>query len=66
VEIIASAFVAFLVGTWLVAGAVVTGQQPELCDLIGGTYEYTERGADVCPDGRWAELVGLGARVDPR
>lgn len=48
---------AFVLGAALVFGAVISGNQAELCAAIGGTYD---RGApDVCPDGQWRELIGL-------
>ena len=40
---------------WLVSfGAVVTGNVPELCARLRGTY--TPAGPDLCPDGQWRYL----------
>ena len=53
VEILA----ALLLGAVLTLGAVVSGNQEELCQAIGGTY--TVGAPDVCPDGQWRSLIGL-------
>jgi len=52
---IKDAVVALTVG-WIISfGAVVTGQVPELCVKLKGTY--TPTGIDRCPDGQWRNLL---------
>ena len=49
-----NAAVALTVG-WIISfGAVVTGNVPELCVRLKGTY--TPTGLDRCPDGQWRNL----------
>jgi len=47
--------VVFTVGWFIAFGSVVTGQVPELCAKLKGTY--TPTGPDRCPDGQWRNLV---------
>lgn len=59
---IPGAIVALLLGTFIVIGATVTGNQEALCKAMGGTYAPT--GPDICPGGTWAKLIG--ASGEPR
>jgi hypothetical protein len=59
---IPAAIVALVAGLFIVVGATVSGQQEALCKAMGGTYAPT--GADICPGGSWATLIG--ARPAPR
>ena len=47
--------VVFTVGWFIAFGSVVTGQVPELCAKLKGTY--TPYGIDRCPDGKWRYLL---------
>jgi hypothetical protein len=47
--------VVFTVGWFIAFGSVVTGQVPELCTKLKGTY--TPTGIDRCPDGQWRNLI---------
>ena len=49
------AAVVFTVGWFIAFGSVVTGQVPELCAKLKGTY--TPTGIDRCPDGKWRDLI---------
>jgi len=49
------AAVVFTVGWFIAFGSVVTGQVPELCAKLKGTY--TPTGIDRCPDGKWRYLI---------
>jgi len=49
------AAVVFTVGWFIAFGSVVTGQVPELCAKLKGTY--TPYGVDQCPDGKWRYLI---------
>ena len=49
------AAVVFTVGWFISFGAVVTGNVPQLCDALHGTY--TPTGIDRCPDGQWRYLL---------
>jgi len=59
---IPSIIIAFTVGAFLTLAAAVSGNSERLCDRLGGTYtpEVAISGGDVCADGKWAALVGLG------
>ena len=54
-ETIVSTIVAFVAAGFLIVGAAATGNLPELCERIGGTYQPA--GPDACPDGDWSRLV---------
>ena len=43
------------IGAAISFAAVVTGNVPQLCGAIKGTYD--KYGVDQCPDGQWSELV---------
>jgi hypothetical protein len=56
-EAIASVITAFVIGTVAVVGATVTGQQEALCKALGGTYKPVPAPQEVCPGGKWSNLV---------
>ena len=59
---IPSIIIAFTIGAFLTLGAALSSNSDVLCDRLGGTYtpEVAISGGDVCADGKWAALVGLG------
>lgn len=55
-ETILNIIVALLVGGVIDTGAALTGNIKPLCEQgLRGTY--TPSGPDVCPDGKWSNLV---------
>mgnify|MGYP000045785874 CR=1 FL=1 len=57
-ETIVSIIVALFAGAIIDAGAALSGNLKPFCEkYLMGTY--TPAGPDVCPDGKWAALVGL-------
>lgn len=55
-ETIISIVVALLTGGVITTGAALTGNLKPLCEQgLRGTY--TPAGPDVCPDGKWSNLV---------
>jgi hypothetical protein len=56
--------VALTLGTILVTGATVTGKQAELCTAMGGTFTPAYAPGDVCPGGKWSNLLAAGVQRD--
>lgn len=59
-----SIIIALFAGAIIDTGAALTGNLKPLCEKgLKGTY--APAGPDVCPDGKWSNLVGLGTKPTP-
>lgn len=48
----------FILVAIVLVGANLTGQSADLCKAMGGTYTPQAAPGEVCPGGRWSNLVG--------
>lgn len=56
-EALATLLIGMTVGSVIILGATLTGQQKALCDQLGGTYTPVGTSGESCPGGKWSNLV---------